>query len=62
MSFQQILEKHRSLAFSERDKGSRFELLFLFHDGYISLTSGKAVFRVADHNSLPPGRQAVGLQ
>jgi predicted helicase len=27
MSFQQILEKHRSLAFSERDKGSRFEWL-----------------------------------
>lgn len=24
MSFQQILDKHRSLAFSERDKGSRF--------------------------------------
>jgi len=27
MSFQQILDKHRSLAFSERDKGSRFERL-----------------------------------
>jgi predicted helicase len=27
MSFQQMLDKHRSLAFSERDKGSRFERL-----------------------------------